>query len=57
MVEEIPQSKAKLFQVYYRRSSIKTVSIKGQIISEQYCGVLNFPKKQRNYFKDFCPSH
>ena len=29
---------------------------KGQIISEGNCGVLNFPKKQRNYSKDFCPS-
>ena len=27
---------------------------KGQIISEQNYGVLNFPKKQRNYCKDFC---
>ena len=27
---------------------------KGQIISEQHCGVLNFPKKQQNYCKDFC---
>ena len=30
---------------------------KGQIISEQRCGVLNFPKKQLNYCKDFCPTH
>ena len=30
---------------------------KDQIISEQICGVLNFPKKQRNYCKDSCPSH
>ena len=30
---------------------------KGQIISEQNCGVVNFPKKQQNYCKDFCPSH
>ena len=29
---------------------------KGQIISEQNCGVLNFPKKQRNYCENFCPS-
>ena len=26
---------------------------KGEIISEQYCGVLNFPKKQQNFY----PSH
>ena len=26
---------------------------KGQIISEQVCGVLNFPKKQRNYSMDY----
>ena len=30
---------------------------KGQIISEKNCGVLNFPNKQQNYCKDFCPSH
>ena len=29
---------------------------KGQIISEGNCGVLNFPKNQRNYCKDFCSS-
>ena len=29
---------------------------KGQIISEGNFGVLNFPKKQQNYFKDFWPS-
>jgi hypothetical protein len=29
---------------------------KGQIISEQNCGVLNFPKKQQNYCKDICPT-
>ena len=29
---------------------------KGQIISEQNFGVLNFPKKQRNYCENFCPS-
>ena len=29
---------------------------KGPIISEGNCGVLNFPKNQQNYFKDFCPS-
>ena len=29
--------------------------LKGQIISEQYCGVLNFPKKQWYHCKDFCP--
>ena len=28
----------------------------GQIIPKQNCGVLDFPKKQRNYCKDFCPS-
>ena len=28
---------------------------KGQIISEGNWGVLNFPKKQLNYFKDFFP--
>ena len=28
------------------------VLTKGQIISEQNCGVLNFPKKQRNYCKN-----
>ena len=26
-----------------------TLHSKGQIISEQNCGVLGFPKKQRNY--------
>jgi len=30
--------------------------IKGNIISEGNCGVLNFPKDHRNYFEDFCPS-
>ena len=30
---------------------------KGQIILEQNCGVLDFPKKQRYYSKNFCPSH
>ena len=30
---------------------------KGQIISEQNCGVLNFPKKQQKYCKDFGPCH
>ena len=29
---------------------------KGQIISEESCGVLKFPKQQQNYFKDFCPN-
>ena len=33
------------------------ISAKGQIISEQNCGVLNFPRKRRNYCKDICPSH
>ena len=28
---------------------------KGQIISEQICGVLHFPNKQRNFCQDFCP--
>jgi hypothetical protein len=27
---------------------------KGLLISEQICGVLNFPKMQRNYCQDFC---
>ena len=31
-------------------------SNKVQIISEQICVALNFPKKQRNYCQDFCPS-
>ena len=30
---------------------------KGQIISEQNCGVLDFPKKEQNYCKDFCTCH
>ena len=29
---------------------------KGQIISEGNCGVINFPKKQRTYSKDFFSS-
>ena len=29
---------------------------KGQIISEENCGVLNCIEKRWNYFKDFCPS-
>ena len=29
---------------------------KGQIISEVNFGVLNFPKNQQNYLKDFCPN-
>ena len=29
---------------------------KGQIISEENYGALNFPKNQQNYFKDFGPS-
>ena len=32
------------------------LQLKGQIISEENCGVLKFPKNQRNYYKDFCPS-
>ena len=32
------------------------VHTKGQLISEQICGVLNFPKMQRNFCQDFCPS-
>ena len=35
---------------------LNCIITKGQIISEQICGVLNFPKMQRNYCKDFCPS-
>ena len=42
---------------YYILSRDYFALTKGQITSEQNCGVLNFPKKQRNYFKDFCPSH
>ena len=30
--------------------------LKGQIISEGNCGVLNFPKNQQYYFLDFCHS-
>ena len=29
---------------------------KGQIISEQICGVLKFSKKATKYCQDFCPS-
>ena len=29
---------------------------KSQIVSDGNCGVFNFSKNQRNYFKDFCPS-
>ena len=29
---------------------------KGQIISEQICGVLKFSKKATKYYQDFCPS-
>ena len=29
---------------------------KGQIISEQICGVLKFSKKVMKYCQDFCPS-
>ena len=32
-------------------SYLTWVGAKGQIISEQNCGVLNFPKKQRNYLR------
>ena len=38
------------------RDGWKSQGYKGQIISEGNSGVLNFPKKQRNYFKNFCPS-
>ena len=30
--------------------------IKGQLISEQICGFLNFPIRQLNYCQDFCAS-
>ena len=30
----------------------KAIITKGHIISEQNCRVLDFPKKQRKYFKD-----
>ena len=32
------------------------IMTKVQIISEVNCGVLNFPKNQQNYLKNFCPS-
>ena len=42
---------------YFKPLGIKIILVvKGQIISEQNCGVLNFPKEQRNYCKDFSPS-
>ena len=30
---------------------------KGQIVSEENFGVFNFPKKNDEFFKDFCPSN
>ena len=36
--------------------SSKDLSTKGQITSERNSCVLNFPRNQRNYLKDFCPS-
>ena len=38
------------------RYLVNNIIVKGQIISEQICGVLNFLKKQRNYCQNFCPS-
>ena len=43
-------------ETYSNFSETKVYNTKGQIISEQNCGVLNFSKKQRNYCQDFCPS-
>ena len=31
------------------------IYLKGQIISEQICGVLKFSKKATKYCQDFCP--
>ena len=45
------------YTLHYTVPNTKASYYKGQIISEQNCGVLHFPKKQRNYCKDFCPSH
>ena len=35
---------------------LQSLFFKGQIISEGNFGVLNLPKYQRNYCKDFCPN-
>ena len=42
------------FQRIPRREQYKkAITTKGHIISEQNCGVLDFPKKQRKYGKEF----
>ena len=37
------------YTLHYTVPNTKASYYKGQIISEQNCGVLHFPKKQRNY--------
>ena len=49
----------KLIQIHGEKSILQdkhAKQFKGQIISEQICGVLKFSKKAKKYCQDFCPS-